>query len=144
MPTLNRAPAMGAVLLAFVAALTSSFGVTRHAAADSSSSAGNAIASRALVDLDTYQGQCYTWMEQVVSDAIGVDVGNDYRQGYLDAGFVEVTRAQAGLGDIVRRRLGYADRPSSDRRKRNRCPSHFSPRGGMARVAHRKQAFAPE
>lgn len=90
---------MGAVL-AVVAGLSAALDIGRDTAA-AYSSAGDAIASRALLDLDTYQGQCYTWMEQVVHDALGVDIGNDYRQGYLDAGFVEVAAAHAGLGDII-------------------------------------------
>lgn len=100
MPMLNHARAAGAVVLAVVAAFAFSSGAHR-AHAESVPEAGNAIASQALVDLDTYQGQCYTWMQRVVSAAIGVDVGNDYRQGYLDAGFVELSLADAELGDII-------------------------------------------
>jgi LysM repeat protein len=99
MPTLFRAPAVAAIVLAAVAAFPLSS--ASRAAAVASVSPGDAIASRAIQDLRTYQGQCYTWMEQVVADAIGVHVGNDYRQGYLNVGFVEVTAAQAQRGDIV-------------------------------------------
>jgi len=101
MPMLTHARAAGAVLLAVVAALTLSPGSPHHARAESVPEAGNAIASQALLDLDTNQGQCYTWMQRVVSAAIGVDIGNDYRQGYLEAGFVEVSLAEADLGDII-------------------------------------------
>lgn len=100
MPMLNHARAAGAVVFALVAAFAGSAGA-RQAHAEPVPEAGNAIASQALVDLDTYQGQCYTWMQRVVSAAIGVDVGNDYRQGYLEAGFVEVSLAEADLGDII-------------------------------------------
>lgn len=96
MPKLRRAPMMASVLIA----LASAFSVLTAGPA-AASTAGDAIATRALQDLGTYQGQCYTWMEQVVQDAIGVSVGNDYRFGYLDSGFVEVSAAQAQRGDII-------------------------------------------
>lgn len=100
MPILKHARAAAAIVPAVAAAFAFSSGAHR-ARAESVPEAGNAIASQALLDLDTYQGQCYTWMQRVVSAAIGVDVGNDYRQGYLDAGFVEVSLADADLGDII-------------------------------------------
>jgi uncharacterized protein YraI len=59
------------------------------------------IAAAALRHLDTHGGQCWTFMQQVVSEATGRHVGNDYRQGYFDAGAVEVSAADATNGDII-------------------------------------------
>jgi LysM repeat protein len=87
---------MAAVLIAVVAGLSLSPRGPATAA-----SPAELIINRALEDLGTYQGECYIWMQEVVSDALGVGVGNDYRQGYLDAGFVEVSAAEALPGDII-------------------------------------------
>jgi len=59
------------------------------------------IASTALQYLNTHGGQCWTFMRQVVKQATGRTVGFDYRQGFFDAGAVEVTAAQAQNGDII-------------------------------------------
>ena len=70
-----------------------------HASAATTST--NPIVTRALRDLGTYQGECWTWMKQVVQDSTGAKVGFDYRFGYLDAGAVEVALKDAGQGDII-------------------------------------------
>lgn len=59
------------------------------------------IASTALQYLGTHGGQCWTFMRQVVKQATGRTVGFDYRQGFFDAGAVEVTADQAQNGDII-------------------------------------------
>lgn len=65
------------------------------------STANGPIATVALSQLGTHGGQCWTWMRQVVQQATGVTIGFDYRQGFFQAGAVEVTAAQAQNGDII-------------------------------------------
>jgi len=64
-------------------------------------SANGPIASTALKYLGTQGGQCWTFMRQVVQEATGRTVGFDYRQGFFQAGAVEVTADQAQNGDII-------------------------------------------
>lgn len=63
---------------------------------------GSPIADAALRHLDTHGGQCWTFMQQVVAEATGIRVGGPgYRQGYLNAGAIEVSAAEAAAGDII-------------------------------------------
>jgi hypothetical protein len=62
---------------------------------------GSPIADAALARLDTYGGQCWTFMQQVVAEATGRHVGPGYRQGYFDAGAIEVSASEATAGDII-------------------------------------------
>ncbi|MCC6381205.1 MAG: SH3 domain-containing protein [Dehalococcoidia bacterium] len=59
------------------------------------------IAATALKYVGTHGGQCWTFMQQVVFEATGRHVGGDYRQGYFDAGAVEVSADEATNGDII-------------------------------------------
>ncbi|MEZ4502758.1 MAG: SH3 domain-containing protein [Dehalococcoidia bacterium] len=61
----------------------------------------NPIASAALAYLGNYEGQCFPWVRRVVEQATGRTIGFDYRQGYLEAGAVEVTLDEARAGDII-------------------------------------------
>jgi hypothetical protein len=49
----------------------------------------------------TYQGECWIFMKKVVLEATGIEMGFDYRHGYLDHGAVEVSLRQASAGDII-------------------------------------------
>jgi uncharacterized protein YraI len=80
------------LLLGIVAVLPSS-----ASAADSDSPIVNA----ALRHLGTHGGQCWTFMREVVAEATGRQVGFDYRQGFFDAGAVEVSPDEAVAGDII-------------------------------------------
>jgi hypothetical protein len=74
------------------------------AAADPSQEANpstNPIVATAMKYQGTYQGQCWTFAATVIKEALGKDLGRDYRQGYFDAGAVEVSVSQALPGDIV-------------------------------------------
>ncbi len=46
-------------------------------------------------------GQCWTFMQRVVFEATGREVGFDYRQGFFDAGASEVPLSEAREGDII-------------------------------------------
>ncbi|MFQ5382533.1 MAG: hypothetical protein ACE5EF_13070, partial [Dehalococcoidia bacterium] len=59
------------------------------------------LVARAFEDLGTYQGECWPWVRQVVADSLGVRMGFDYRQGFFDAGAVEVHLAEAAPGDVI-------------------------------------------
>ena len=98
MPLSQHRPALAAILVAVAAVLTA-LAAFAHASAATTST--NPIVTRALRDLGTYQGECWTWMKQVVQDSTGAKVGFDYRFGYLDAGAVEVALKDAGQGDII-------------------------------------------
>lgn len=76
------------------------FGSPGGATAQTSTDNGP-IASTALQYLGTHGGQCWTFMRQVVQQATGRTIGFDYRQGFFDAGAVEVTADQAQNGDII-------------------------------------------
>lgn len=80
------------LLLGMVAVLPSS-----ASAADSQSP----IVDAALRHLGTHGGQCWTFMREVVAEATGRQVGFDYRQGFFDAGAVEVSPGDAVAGDII-------------------------------------------
>lgn len=97
MPLSPHRPTLAAILVAVVATL-SVVGLYREAVAVSPS---NAIAERAMQDLGTWQGECWQWMKKVVFEATGQNVGFDYRDGYFEAGAVEVSLAEAGPGDII-------------------------------------------
>ena len=70
-------------------------------AAAAPSASGLNIADEALKDLGTWQGQCFTWVKDVVQRATGATMGWGYRDGYLSAGAVEISLAEAARGDII-------------------------------------------
>ncbi len=71
------------------------------------------IAATALHYLGTHGGQCWTFMQQVVFEATGRHVGFDYRQGYFEAGAVEVSANEATNGDIIQIASDANTRPSA-------------------------------
>lgn len=97
MPLSPHRPTLATILVAVVATLAAVVFVTRATAA----ATPNAIAERAMQDLGTWQGECWQWMKKVVFEATGKSVGFDYRDGYLEAGAIEVSLAEAGPGDII-------------------------------------------
>jgi uncharacterized protein YraI len=85
---------MAAALVGVMAILPSS-----QASAEEGSD--SPIVTTALQYLGTHGGQCWTFMKQVVAEATGAQVGFDYRQGYFEAGAVEVSPDDAVAGDII-------------------------------------------
>jgi Bacterial SH3 domain len=86
-------------LLLMVALLPAALGGgSTHASAEY---ANGPIASAALKYLDSHGGQCWTFMREVVFDATGRTVGFDYREGFFEAGAVEVSAKDAANGDII-------------------------------------------
>ena len=109
MPLSPLRPALAAILVAFVAAATLLSTPTPGSAAPT-----HPIAVRALEDLGTWQGECFIWMKKVVYEATGKQVGFGYRQGYLDAGAIEVSVAEAQAGDIIQIVSDDWDGPGAD------------------------------
>ncbi len=98
MPLSQHRPALAAILVAVVAVLSA---MTSAQPADAAPSPASPVASRAVLDLGSWQGECWTWMKKVVLEATGKTIGFDYRAGYLEAGAIEVSLLQATAGDIV-------------------------------------------
>lgn len=73
----------------------------RSAASPAPAATGLNIADEALKDLNTWQGQCFTWVKGVVERATGAQMGWGYRAGYLAGGAVEVSLADAVRGDVI-------------------------------------------
>jgi Bacterial SH3 domain len=99
MPMSQHRPALAAILVAFVAVLTA--GLSAHTATAAPAPAPGSIASVALSYDGTWQGECWIFAKKVVAEATGHQMGFDYRQGYFDAGAVEVKPANAQPGDVI-------------------------------------------
>lgn len=99
MPMSPHRPALAGSLL-FLLALCWA-GVAVRDATASQATAGDLIAQTALSDEGTYQGQCWPWVQRVVFEATGFAIGWDYREGFFEAGAVEVKLDEARRGDIV-------------------------------------------
>lgn len=115
MPMSNHRLALAGILL-LVAAYFAFPGSAQARPEDTNAppATNNPIAVRALRDLDTWQGECWAWMQRVVEAATGKAVGFDYRDGFFEAGAVEVTVAQAQAGDIIQLALDRNTSPSAD------------------------------
>ena len=48
-----------------------------------------------------YGGQCWIFVKNVLKEALGIDLGRDYRLGFLEAGGVEIAVEFAQPGDII-------------------------------------------
>ncbi len=88
-------------LLVIVAAITLFVGVGASRPHEAEAQSGSPIVDTALKYLDTHGGQCWTFMRNVVAEATGRQVGFDYRQGFFEAGAVEVSAEEALAGDII-------------------------------------------
>ena len=64
-------PALAAILVAVVAVL---FATLAGSPAKAAAPPSNPILDRALLDLGSYQGECWTWMKEVVFDATGPEL----------------------------------------------------------------------
>ncbi|GIW12773.1 MAG: hypothetical protein KatS3mg062_0212 [Tepidiforma sp.] len=109
MPLTRRRQTLAAFLAAVVAVVGLA-GTSQSADADSD----HPIVQRALRDLDTHQGECWPWVRRVVLDATGREMGFDYRQGFFDAGAVEVDPREAAPGDIIQVALDTWTAPDAD------------------------------
>jgi uncharacterized protein YgiM (DUF1202 family) len=97
MPMSQHRPALAAILAVAVAVLS----VTVAASSAAEALSRNPIAQSALSYDGTWQGECWGWVQKVVFEATGRTVGFDYREGFFEAGAVEVSAADAQPGDII-------------------------------------------
>ncbi len=93
----SRVPRLALVMAAMAALLLLGSARPNHAEAQSSSP----IVDAAMRQLGTHGGQCWTFMREIVAEATGRQVGFDYRQGFVEAGAVEVSAEDAVAGDII-------------------------------------------
>ncbi len=90
------------IWLCFVVALfVPTFSSSASAADDVTLSASTALTQWATSALGQQQGECFPWLRRVVKAATGIQIGDDYRLGYLQAGAVEVSAQAAKRGDII-------------------------------------------
>ena len=99
MPMTPHRPALAGILLAIIAVLA--LHSTPTLAADPPTPVPDRVAATALKYDGTYQGECWPFVLRVVLEATGRQIGFDYRQGFFDAGAVEVSLAEARSGDII-------------------------------------------
>lgn len=99
MPMSPHRPALATILVAFVAVLA--LRATPAAAAPPPAPGYDVVAETALKYEGTYGGDCWPFVQKVVLEATGRQMGFDYREGFLDAGAVEVSVAQARSGDMI-------------------------------------------
>ncbi len=59
------------------------------------------VISIAMQSLDRWEGECFPWVRRVIQQATGRTIGWDYRQGYLQAGAVEVALDAVQEGDVI-------------------------------------------
>ncbi len=96
MPLSQHRLALAGILLVVL-----SISLLGQASAKAQASPSSSLPAVALKYEGTYQGQCWTFMKKVVLEATGASIGFDYRQGYFDAGAVEVSSSEAQPGDII-------------------------------------------
>lgn len=110
MPMSQHRPALAAILVAVVAVLS----VTVAASGAAAASPTNPIAQTALKYDGTWQGECWAWVHNVVFEATGRTIGFDYRDGFFEAGAVEVSAVDARAGDIIQIARDSNTSPSAD------------------------------
>lgn len=98
MPLTPRRPALAAILVGIIGAMAV---LSMANAAPNAATSTNAIVARALQDTGTWQGECWPWVRKVVEEATDHTMGFDYREGFFEAGAVEVKPANARPGDVI-------------------------------------------
>lgn len=88
-------------LATIVLSLVALFATVAPAARPAQAQTYDGIAAVALKYEGTHGGQCWIFVQQVVREATGRKMGFDYRQGFLDAGAIEVSVKDARAGDII-------------------------------------------
>jgi hypothetical protein len=61
-----------------------------------------------------YEGECWVFVKKVVAEALGIEMGFDYRDGYLEAGAKEIAVEFARPGDIVQIADDHYTEPDAD------------------------------
>lgn len=99
MTSRSRWPALIAALLLTLVVISRPIG---HAAAAQPSLNPNPnVAATALKYEGSYQGECWGFVKRVVREATGEQMSFDYRQAFFDGGAIEVSLADAQVGDVI-------------------------------------------
>jgi hypothetical protein len=99
MPLCLLRPTLAGLLIAAVVLLA--VGARPASAVDPQELSSNPMVTTALQYEGTYQGECWAFVRKVVLEATGRQMGFDYREGFFEAGAVEVSLENAGPGDVV-------------------------------------------
>ncbi|MEO6397477.1 MAG: hypothetical protein ABIP13_03305, partial [Tepidiformaceae bacterium] len=102
--------ALAAILVAVVAILALS---VVPATAAPPAPTNPLVAAAAAYD-GTWQGECWAFIKKIVREATGQEMGFDYRQGYFDAGAIEVSVADARAGDVIQIARDSDSGPNAD------------------------------
>jgi hypothetical protein len=113
MPMSPHRPTLAGILLAIVVAAVLLPATLASAAEDAPQPSSN-VAKVALGYLGRYEGECWPWVRQVVAQATGHEMGFDYRDGFFEAGAIEVSLANARDGDIIQVANDNNTTPSAD------------------------------
>lgn len=62
----------------------------------------------------TYQGECWVFVKNLVREVLGIEMGFDYRLGYLEAGAKEISVEFARPGDIIQIADDHYTEPDAD------------------------------
>ena len=82
----KRRLTIAAALIGVLALAATGLALPRNSEAAKSQAMDHPLIARAYQDLDTWGGQCWTWMAEVVFDVTGRQIGFDYHLGYIEAG----------------------------------------------------------
>jgi hypothetical protein len=116
----SHRPALAGLLVLLLTALLTLEGAsareieTAEVQAQAGAPSYGPIASTALKYLGTHGGQCWEFARAVVKEATGRTIGFDYRQGYFEAGAIEVSAAEARDGDLIQLARDSDTSPDAD------------------------------
>lgn len=110
MPMSQHRAALAAILVAVVAL----FALSVVPATAAPPAPTNPLVAAAVKYDGTWQGECWAFVKKIVRDATGQEMGFDYRQGYFDAGAIEVSIDQAQPGDLIQIAKDSDSGPSAD------------------------------
>lgn len=103
-----------AALAAILAVVVAIFALSVVPATAAPPAPTNPLVAAAVGYDGTWQGECWAFVKKVVREATGQEMGFDYRQGYFDAGAIEVPAAQAQPGDLIQIARDSDSGPSAD------------------------------
>ena len=110
MPMSQHRAALAAILVAVVAI----FALSVAPATAAPPTPTNPLVAAASAYDGTWQGECWAFVKKIVREATGQEMGFDYRQGYFDAGAIEVSAANAQPGDLIQVAKDSDSGPNAD------------------------------
>ncbi|MEP6872663.1 MAG: SH3 domain-containing protein, partial [Anaerolineaceae bacterium] len=110
-PMSQHRAALAAILVAVVAI----FALSVVPATAAPPAPTNPLVAAAIGYDGTWQGECWAFVKKIVREATGQQMGFDYRQGYFDAGAVEIADpGDAQPGDIIQMVRDSDSGPNAD------------------------------